>query len=89
MAEAGLLFCKRESYKVLDYRSGQHKTELDVLVVRRQQLWWMEDCKVIAGGHATQAPSFHCAYVEGEGGKTCGAKDKQIVEMSSEHSMCL
>ena len=37
MVVAGSFFQKRDSHKVT-YRSGNHKTELDLLVVRRQQL---------------------------------------------------
>ena len=54
LAEAGTFFKKQENPKI-SYRSGQHKTELDLLVVRRQQMWRVKECKIIAGEHvATQ-----------------------------------
>ena len=34
---AGTFFQKKENHKIT-YRSGRHKTELDLLVVRQQQL---------------------------------------------------
>ena len=37
----------------MTYRSGNHKTELDLLVVRRQQLCTIKDCKVITGEYVT------------------------------------
>ena len=52
MAVAGSFFQKRDSHKVT-YRSGNHKTELDLLVVRRQQLCRIKDCKAIAGEYVT------------------------------------
>ena len=48
LAMTGTFFKKQESHRIL-YRSGQHKTELDLLVVRRQQMWRLRDCKIIAG----------------------------------------
>ena len=48
LAIAGTFFKKQENHKI-SYRSGQHKTELDLLVVRRQQMWRVKDCKIIAG----------------------------------------
>ena len=55
LAVAGTFFKKRKNHKI-SYRSGQHKTEqLDLLVVRREQMWRVRDCKIIAGEHvATQ-----------------------------------
>ena len=35
------------------YRSGRHKTELDLLVVRQQQLRWVKDCIALAGEYVT------------------------------------
>ena len=52
MVVAGSFFQKRDSHKVT-YRSGNHKTELDLLVVRRQQLCGIKDCKAIAGEYVT------------------------------------
>ena len=52
MVVAGSFFQKRDSHKVT-YRSGNHKTELDLLVVRRQQLCTIKDCKAIAGEYVT------------------------------------
>ena len=45
---AGSFFQKRDSHNVT-YRNGNHKTELDLLVVRKQQLFRIKDCKAIAG----------------------------------------
>ncbi|KAI0215635.1 hypothetical protein LSAT2_032303 [Lamellibrachia satsuma] len=50
LAVAGTFFKKQENHKI-SYRNGQHKTELDLLVVRRQQMWRVKDCKIIAGEH--------------------------------------
>ena len=52
LAVASSFFQKRESHKIT-YRSGQHKTELDLLIVRKQQLWKIKDCKAVAGEHVT------------------------------------
>ena len=52
MVVAGSFFQKRDSHKVT-YRNGNHKTELDLLVVRRQQLFRIKDCKAIAGEYVT------------------------------------
>ena len=52
MVVAGSFFQKRVSHKVT-YRSGNHKTELDLLVVRRQHLCRIKDCKAIAGEYVT------------------------------------
>ena len=52
LAVACSFFQKRESHKIT-YRIGQHKTELDLLIVRKQQLWKIKDCKTVAGDHVT------------------------------------
>ena len=52
LAVASSFFQKRESHKIT-YRSGQHKTELDLVIVRKQQLWKIKDCKAVAGEHVT------------------------------------
>ena len=52
LAVAGTFCQKKESHKIT-YRSGMHKTELDLLVVRQQQLGRMKDCKTIAGEYVT------------------------------------
>ena len=44
----GSFFQKREIHKIT-YRSGHHKTELDLVLIRKQQLWRTKDCKAIAG----------------------------------------
>ena len=44
----GTFFQKKERHKTT-YRSGGHKTELDLLVVRQQQLSWVKDSKALAG----------------------------------------
>ena len=48
LAVAGTFFQKKESHKIT-YRSGRHKPELDLLVVRQQQLRRVKDCKALAG----------------------------------------
>ena len=49
LAVAGTFFQKKESHKIT-YRSGRHKTELDLLVVRQQQqLGKVKDCKALTG----------------------------------------
>ena len=52
LAFVGSFFQKRESHKIT-YRSGYHKTELDLVLVRKEQLWKIKDCKAIAGEHTT------------------------------------
>ncbi len=52
MVVAGSFFQKRDSLKVT-YRNGNHKTELDLLVVRRQQLCRIKYCKAIAWEYVT------------------------------------
>ena len=41
-----------ESHKIT-YRSGHHKTELDLVLIRKEQLWKIKDGKAIAGEHTT------------------------------------
>ncbi len=41
-------FFQKESHNIT-YRSGRYKTELDLLVVRQQQLRRVKDCKALAG----------------------------------------
>ena len=48
LAVAGTFFLKKESQKIV-YRSGRHRTELDLMVVRQQQLRTVNDCKALAG----------------------------------------
>ena len=43
---------ENESHKIT-YRSGRHKTELDLLVVRQHQLRRVKDCKALAGEYVT------------------------------------
>ena len=52
LAVASSFFQKRESHKIT-CRSGQHKTELNLVIVRKQQLWKIKDCKAVAGEHVT------------------------------------
>ena len=52
MAIAGSFFHKWGSHKIAS-RSGQHRMELDLLGMRKQQLWRMKDYKAMAGEHAT------------------------------------
>ena len=52
LAVAGTFFQKKESHKIT-HRSGRHKTELDLLVVRQQQFRRVKDCKALAGEYVT------------------------------------
>ena len=52
LAVAGTFFQKKESHKIT-YRSGRHKTEIDLLVVRQQQLRRVNECKALAGEYVT------------------------------------
>ena len=52
LAVASSFFQKRESHKIT-HRSGQHKTDLDLLIVRKQQLRKIKDCKAVAGERVT------------------------------------
>ena len=52
LAFAGIFFQKKESRKIT-YRSGWHKTELNLLVVRQRQLRRVKDCKALAGEYVT------------------------------------
>ena len=62
LAVAGSFFQKKESHKITQ-RSGRHKTELDLLVVRQQQLRRVMDCKALAGEspHSTNRSSLRSA----------------------------
>ena len=51
LAVAGTFFQNKGSHKIT-YRSGRHDTELDLLVVR-QQLRKVKDCKALAGEYVT------------------------------------
>ena len=48
----GHVFKKKESHK-FTYRSGRYKTELDLLVVRHQQLRRVKDRKALAEKYVT------------------------------------
>ena len=52
VATVGSFFHKRESHKIT-YRSRKHKTKLDLLLIRKQQLWKNKSCNAIAGEHTT------------------------------------
>ena len=52
LAFVSSFFHKRESHKIT-HLSGHHKTELDMVLIRKQQLWRINDCKAIAGEHIT------------------------------------
>ena len=52
LAVAGTLFQKNESHNIA-YSSGRHEIELDLLVVRQQQLRRVKDCKALAGEYGT------------------------------------
>ena len=49
---ADTFFQKKESHNI-SYRSGLHRTELDLLVVRQQQLRRVMDCKALVGEYVT------------------------------------
>ena len=49
---AGTFFQKKESHKI-NYTSERRKTELDLLVVRQQQLRRVKDCKALASEYVT------------------------------------
>ena len=53
LAFVGSFFQKRESHNIT-YRSGHHKTEMDLEIIK-QQLWRIKDCKAIAGKHITNS----------------------------------
>ena len=65
LAVANSFFQKRESHKIT-YRSRQHKTKLYMLIVRKQQLWKIKDCKAVACHDTAQASGVRCAYAEEE-----------------------
>ena len=48
----GHVLPQKESHKITS-RSGRHKTELDLLVVRQQQLTRVKHCKALAGEYVT------------------------------------
>ena len=52
LAFVGSFFQKRESHTIT-YRSGHHNTELDVLLIRKEQLWKIKDGETIPGEHTT------------------------------------
>ena len=49
---ADTFFQKKESHKIT-YRSGLYRTELDLMVVRQQQLRRVKDCKALVGEYVT------------------------------------
>ena len=80
---AGSFFQKLESHKIT-YTSGQHKTELDLLIVRKQQLWRIWDCKVVVGEHVTTQHKpvgflFVVCIQKRRKPKECGLEDNQVV----------
>ena len=52
LAFVGSFFQKQESHKIT-YRSGHHKTELDLVLIRKQQLRRTKESKAIAVEHIT------------------------------------
>ena len=52
VATVGSFFHKCESHKIT-YRSRKHKTKLDLVLIRKQQLWKNKSCNAIAGEHTT------------------------------------
>ena len=76
MAVAGTFF-QTESHKIT-YRGGRHKTELDILVVRQQQLRRVKDCKALAGEYVTTQHKpvvFEARMKEVEGEEDNGTKE--------------
>jgi len=61
MAIAGSFFQKWESHKIAE-RSGHHRTEVNLVVMRKQQLWRVKDCKTLAGEHAPPSTSLWCLW---------------------------
>ena len=94
LAVAGTFFQKKESHKIT-YRSGQHKTELDLLVVRQKQLRRVKDCKALAGEYVTTEPKpvvFEVRMKKWKENRTMGlkninwgkCKDEMMVEYREE-----
>ena len=54
-AFVGSFFQKRESHKIT-HRSGHHKTELDLVLIKKEQLWKIKDCKAIPREHTKHKP---------------------------------
>ena len=52
LAAVGTFFQKKDSHTTT-YKSGRDKTELDLLVVRQQQLRRVKDCNALAGEYVT------------------------------------
>ena len=61
MAIAGSFFQKWESHKITD-NSGHHRTESDLVVVRKRQLWRVKDCKAVAGNMLPHSTSLWCLW---------------------------
>ena len=78
----GSFFQKRETHKIT-YRSGHHKTELDLVLIRKEQLWKIKDCKAIAGEHTTtqQASGVRCSHEKDKTKQDGSPQDNQVVEM--------
>ena len=69
MAIAASFFQKWHSHNIT-YSNGQQRTELDLLVVKKRQLWRIMDCKEVVGEHVTtqHKPGGVCyLYEEKEG----------------------
>ena len=52
LAFVGSFFQNRETHKIT-YSSGHNKTVLDLVLIRKQQLWRIKECKTIAVEHIT------------------------------------
>ena len=52
LAVAGTFFQKKKSHKITHW-SGRRNTELELLVVRQQQLRRAKDCKALVGEYVT------------------------------------
>ena len=82
LAVAGTFFQKKDSHNIT-YRSGRHKTELDLLVVRQQQLRKVKDCKgwrESISPHSTNRSSLRSAW---RNGRRRGKWDQRILSGGS------
>ena len=88
LAVAGTFFQKKDSHAIT-YRSGRHKTELDIPVVRQHQLRRVKDCNELAGECVTTQHKpvvFEVRMKMRTMGRTnikwCKCKDDMMVECS-------
>ena len=69
---------KKESHKIT-YRSGDNRTEIDLLIVRSCQRNKVRDCKVLAGEHITRQhkPLFYEMWIGRD--KQRRRKQRQVI----------